>query len=308
MPIPVNPQQFQNQQQQPPSSPNQTVEKAVASLILALLKNKIPKSIQNVIGFHLVEYDEDVNEGSGFAVMKLGKLTGYVPVIFDKGDVRGLDVLFIKELLLFVPNDDEWIEFLANQQLEYPGGKPADKQDVQRYAVPDLTRALTSPVKQASYKQAEIYKDFYKNIKFGERVFYAIQKHFLTKKAHVKVIFEKLATVLPSGLPRPWNLNGSNDFFAKLWKLSPDAAVQVMLYYKRYPLLEKYADIFYGNDKIYNLLKKAVKPTAPGTGYALQALSAGGAGGIPPAEEEESPPPRRRGRRKKLTPKKEEED
>lgn len=292
-----------NTQDQPPSSRNQSVERAIASLVLALLKNKFPDAEQFVVGFQLLDYNEDVNEGTGFIVLKLGNFVGYIPVIFDKGDVRGMDIMYVKDINLYLPAASDWLKMILAQQ-NIPMGKEVQKNLPNLTSVPDTSRALLPPTKQAAWHK---YSNYYKNLNFGKEFIKRIKsKEFIKQAFKIANLIYRVHrpdnTFGPLFVSRPFTINGTGyDFIKLLWDKCPDGLVKMAEMVSNNIVIEKYAYVFYGKSPIWQKIYKEVKfykeaaKKGPSSGVPLALLLEGSVPSVgSPVEDEEDEKERER--------------
>ena len=81
----------------------QGFEQAFSSLAYAYLKDKAPRLIDYIVGFQLVDRNEDNTKAVGVFGFKVGKQWLYAPVFFLNGDLKGHELLYIKNQDSFVP-------------------------------------------------------------------------------------------------------------------------------------------------------------------------------------------------------------
>jgi len=260
----------QNPQQDLPASSDQAVERAVSSLVLALLKNKLPNAVPYVFGFHLMEYDDSTNKGLGFIILRLGEVIGYIPVVFDRGEVRGLDIMHIKEYNIYVPATDDWIKFFT-ATTNTLAGSPIDKSTPHAYPTPDITRAALPPSKQASFTFSptylaklwadyKIYGNYYKNMEFGEKLLKTAKKSYseiIRKLPTIKKALTKKASL--GRLPPPISLSNAPPLIDVLYKHNEFAALDLANEIINNPVSQYYADNFYKNSRIWSKLKNLCK-------------------------------------------------
>jgi hypothetical protein len=68
-----------------------------------------------LLGFEVVERDEDGSSAVGIFGFKVGKDYYYAPSFFVNNQVRGMDLLFSKRTNMFVPLQEQWINYIANR-------------------------------------------------------------------------------------------------------------------------------------------------------------------------------------------------
>jgi hypothetical protein len=90
----------------------QSFEQAFSSLAYNVVKDKSPRLLDFVIGFQLVERNEDKTKAFGVFGCKVGEQWLYIPIFFLNGDLKGHEVLWIKNENLCVPLKESWINHL----------------------------------------------------------------------------------------------------------------------------------------------------------------------------------------------------
>lgn len=125
-------------------------EQSFSNLATSYLVDKAPSLLEHEIGFQLVDRDEEHNKAVGVFGFKAGPLWLYAPVFFVAGDLKGHELLYVKNQDQFVPLEEGWInDLLAKVPVEL--GQSVDRSGRQmgvRY--PDLQRALEGPRKYAA--------------------------------------------------------------------------------------------------------------------------------------------------------------
>lgn len=149
-------------------------EQSFAALANAYLKDKAPGLLDFEIGFQLLDKNEDNSKAVGVIGFKVGPTWLYAPVFFLNGDLKGHELLYIKNQDLFVPLKENWLNYILNRrphelgkgvnrnltqmgvmspnffQLKYPPSKYASAVNAPSIApwaagfLPDLARAVTS--------------------------------------------------------------------------------------------------------------------------------------------------------------------
>ena len=74
----------------------QGFEQAFSSLAYAYLKDKAPRLLDYLVGFQLVDRNDDNTKAVAVFGFKLGTQWLYAPVFFLNGDLKGHELLYIK--------------------------------------------------------------------------------------------------------------------------------------------------------------------------------------------------------------------
>jgi hypothetical protein len=128
---------------------DQPFEHAFANVAHAYLRDKAPGLLDFEVGFQLIDRDED-RKAVGVFGFKVGSQWLYAPVFFINGDLKGHELLYIKNEDAFRPLKENWVNYLlAKKPISL--GKGVGKQTRHlgvRY--PDMLRITQSPHKYAA--------------------------------------------------------------------------------------------------------------------------------------------------------------
>lgn len=91
-------------------------EQAFANIAMTQVKNKSPQLLENLLGFQLVDRNEDKTKAVGILGFDVGGKLMYVPVFFLAGKVKGLELLFLKDQNQFVPCEEDWVNYLLGRR------------------------------------------------------------------------------------------------------------------------------------------------------------------------------------------------
>jgi len=120
-------------------------EQAFSSLAYNYLKDKAPRLIDYIVGFQLVDRNEDNTKAIGLFGIKLGNKWLYAPVFFLNGELKGHELLYLKDQDRFVPMKENWVNFLLSRKPHILGeGSPQDAYGLGGLA-PDITRFSVLP-------------------------------------------------------------------------------------------------------------------------------------------------------------------
>lgn len=122
-----------------------TFESSFAEMALTSLKNAAPALIDYMMGFQLVDRSDDDTHACGFFGFKIGKAWAYVPVFFLSGEVKGTELLYIKDQDIILPLEEGWVDYLI-QRKPFVLGKAAPKdRSKSNISGPDLRRLRVPP-------------------------------------------------------------------------------------------------------------------------------------------------------------------
>jgi hypothetical protein len=131
-------------------SPDQTFEAAFSNLSHAYLKDKAPKLLDYELGFQLIDKNEENTKAVGVFGFKLGSQYLYAPVFFLNGELKGHELLYIKNQDLFVPLKDNWVNYLLGRRPSVLGEGMNRNLSLVGVMPPNLYQLSRSPNKFAS--------------------------------------------------------------------------------------------------------------------------------------------------------------
>ena len=91
-------------------------ERAFADLAYAQLKDKAPQLLDYMIGFQVIDKNDDDTQAAGVFGFKVGKQWFYAPMFFLGGELKGGDLLYIKSQDIFVPMQENWVSYIISRR------------------------------------------------------------------------------------------------------------------------------------------------------------------------------------------------
>lgn len=120
-------------------------EQAFSSLAYAYLKDKAPRLLDYIVGFQLVDRNEDNTKAMGVFGFKVGDQWLYAPVFFLNGDLKGHELLYLKNKDAFVPMKENWVNYLISRKPHILGkGSPQSAYELGGL-VPNIDRLSSHP-------------------------------------------------------------------------------------------------------------------------------------------------------------------
>jgi hypothetical protein len=145
-------------------------EQAFSNLAHAYAKDKAPGLLDYELGFQLLEKNEDNDKAVGIFGFKIGPQLIYAPVFFINGELKGHELMYLKDSDTFVPLKENWVNYVLNRKphvlgeeanrniralgverpsmdifRESPGKYSSDQSDWLEQAMPGLSNALLNP-------------------------------------------------------------------------------------------------------------------------------------------------------------------
>jgi hypothetical protein len=129
---------------------DQPFEAAFSNLAHAYLRDKAPSLLDHELGFQLLDRNQDNTKSIGVFGFKVGTQMLFAPVFFLQGDLKGHELLYIKEQDLFVPMSEGWLNYILNRKPNILGSSVTRNTAQMGVMQPDLNRISQSPWKYAA--------------------------------------------------------------------------------------------------------------------------------------------------------------
>ena len=209
-------------------------EQSFSNLAHAYLKDKAPGLLDYEVGFELLERNEDNTKAVGIFGFKVGSQWLYAPVFFSNGDLKGHELLYLKDQDQFVPLKENWLNYILRRKPASLGKKTDQNMARLGFLSPDLQAFSRPPAKFASVN------DDLKEMREGLR---QLAKHACSNPEHDSKY--KNLTTLDSFFKK--EANRSKEGYKKVVTALIETCQQ-------FPKIAEAIDKFYGKD----FLKKAV--------------------------------------------------
>ena len=221
-------------------------ERSFASLAYSYIRDKSPRLIDYLIGFQLLERNPDNTKAVGVFGFKVGPQWLYGPVFFLNGDLKGHELLYVKDSDNFVPMKENWVNYIIAQK-PYTLGEGSVRDTYQLGGHPPDLNRLTHPPTNSKYGSDRHTPE----IQEWAWPFLAVMG---AAAANPAKFMSKNASL--------WEKFALDDFFSEDVSLA-DSAFELT---KRYPLVKLGFDKFYGRDffvKVGRELKKRAESILP---------------------------------------------
>ena len=136
--------------------PEAPFEQALANLGLSYVKDASPGLMDYLVGFQLLDQNDDNTHAVGVFGFKVADDWLYVPIFFDNGKITGHELLFVKSQKIFVPNKENWINFLTKKKPTLLGEKSNKRLAELRPGTPDLRSFIRVPEKSANVRRIQV--------------------------------------------------------------------------------------------------------------------------------------------------------
>lgn len=100
----------------PSGGDSDSYELSFSNLAHAYLRDRAPQLMEFLLGFQLLEKSEDNDRAVGVFGFKVGPQLLYAPVFFINGELKGHELLYLKESDTFVPLKENWVNYILNRK------------------------------------------------------------------------------------------------------------------------------------------------------------------------------------------------
>jgi len=83
-------------------------------LAFAYVRDKVPNLLDYMLGFEVVNKNEDGTQAIGLFKFDVGGRNLFIPVFYKNGELKGADLLYNQNQDIFVPNKENWIDTILN--------------------------------------------------------------------------------------------------------------------------------------------------------------------------------------------------
>ena len=133
-PVTGNPDEMQA----PESANQRQFEDDFGSLAYQFVNDRAPALVPYMLGFEVVDRNEDGSKAVGIFGYKVDDDFYYIPAFFLNNQVRGVDMILNKKTNQFVPLTEKWIDYIVNKH-SIRIGSPANNDVRDTMRNPDLT-------------------------------------------------------------------------------------------------------------------------------------------------------------------------
>ena len=133
-PVTGNPDEMQA----PESANQRQFEDDFGALAYQFVQDRAPALVPYMLGFEVVDRNEDGSKAVGIFGYKVDEDFYYIPAFFLNNQVRGVDMILNKKTNQFIPLTEKWIDYIVNKH-SIRIGTPASNEVRDTMRNPDLT-------------------------------------------------------------------------------------------------------------------------------------------------------------------------
>ena len=129
---------------------DQAFAQAFSNIAHAYFREKAPSLLEYEQGFQLLDRDENPDKAIGVVAFMIGKQPVFAPVFFLRGQLKGHELMYLKDQDMFVPLNEGWLQHIINRRPQVIG-RTYDKERLRgSMRQPDIERLRFPRFKHAS--------------------------------------------------------------------------------------------------------------------------------------------------------------
>jgi hypothetical protein len=122
-------------------------EQAMSNLAHSYLRNRAPGLQDYELGFQMLDRGQDNERATGVFGFKVGEQLLLAPRFFRDGELKGNELLYLKEADTFVPMTEEWVNYLLGRKPVVLGASMNSQSNPMGIGRPDLRPLWESPLR-----------------------------------------------------------------------------------------------------------------------------------------------------------------
>lgn len=95
---------------------NPQFERSFSDLAFAYLKDQAPKLLDHMVGFQILDKNDDDTKAVGVFGFKVGEQWLMAPVFFLNGELKGKELLYLTKQDSFIPLQENWVNYLVSRK------------------------------------------------------------------------------------------------------------------------------------------------------------------------------------------------
>jgi hypothetical protein len=125
--------------------PARSFEHSFASLAYTYIQEKAPALLEHMIGFQLIDRTPDETRAAGVFGFDVSGRVVFVPMLFLNKDLKGHEMMYLKDEDIFVPLKENWVNEIINNADDVLGEPESSSLEELGVRHPDLQRFSTAP-------------------------------------------------------------------------------------------------------------------------------------------------------------------
>jgi hypothetical protein len=125
--------------------PETGFEQSFAGLAFTYIQDKAPGLLDYLVGFQLVDKSSDNKRAVGIFGFKVSDQWIYIPVFFINGNLKGHELLYLKNQDTFVPLKENWVNYIISRKPQILGEATPDTPQDMGMLEPNLNSMGSPP-------------------------------------------------------------------------------------------------------------------------------------------------------------------
>lgn len=132
-------------------------EQSLAALGYTFIADRVPKLLEHLVGFQLVDRNDDNTKAVGVFGFRVADAWLYAPVFFLNGELKGNELLYLKDEDMFAPMAEGWINFILNRRPHSLGSPVQGNGRALGVQHPDIRALSMPPYNKSGAAKVKIY-------------------------------------------------------------------------------------------------------------------------------------------------------
>ena len=99
-----------------PETSDKAFEQTFSDLAYAALQDQSPALIDHLIGFQVLDKNDENTHAVGMFGAKISDEWLYLPVFFMNGELKGTELAYLKNQDIFIPTKENWVTYILNRK------------------------------------------------------------------------------------------------------------------------------------------------------------------------------------------------
>lgn len=126
-------------------------ERQFSDLAFAKLKDAAPRLLDFLVGFQVIQKNDDGSKAAGVFGFDVNGQWYYAPVFFINGELKGNELLYIKNQDIFVPLQENWVNYVVSRKPIILGKGTKKRETELGVMQPVFSPYKDSPLQYAKY-------------------------------------------------------------------------------------------------------------------------------------------------------------
>jgi hypothetical protein len=115
-------------------------EKAFGAVAYTYLQEKVPNLIQYIVGFQLIDNDQEANEAFGMFVAKIGNSVIDIPMFFKNNELKGHVLMRLRDPDIVLPLREAFLDYVISRMPQDIGDTTLESEQISNVqSQPDMT-------------------------------------------------------------------------------------------------------------------------------------------------------------------------